>query len=100
MLLNILDWFLLFKKKKLINLNDQKEHWTLLSQSIFIGKAREIYSQLSVEHSSSYDTIKEIILKGYELVPEAYRQKFRNCRKQMGQTHVELARTKEQFFIF
>ena len=64
----------------------------------FIGKAREIYSQLSVEHSYSYDTVKEIILKGYELVPETYRYKFRNCRKEMGQTHVEFARTKEQLF--
>ena len=40
--------------------------------------------------------MKEIILKGYELVPEAYRQKFRNSRKELTQTHVEFARTKEQ----
>ena len=80
------------------NLKWPKEHWPLLLQIVFIGKAREIYSQLSVEQSSSYDTVKEIILKGYELVPEAYRQKFRNCRKEMGQTHVEFARTKEQLF--
>ena len=64
----------------------------------FIGKAREIYSQLSVEQSSSRDAVKQIIMKGYELVPEAYRQKFRNCRKEMSQTHVEFARTKEQLF--
>ena len=35
---------------------------------------------------------------GYELVPEAYRQKFRNCKKENEQTHVEFARTKEQLF--
>ena len=28
-----------------------------------------------------YDTVKELILKGYELVPEAYRQKFRNLKQ-------------------
>ena len=28
-----------------------------------IGKAREIYTQLTVEQSSSYDTVKELILK-------------------------------------
>ena len=55
-----------------------ERHWTLLLQSVLIGKAREIYTQLSVEHSSNYDNVKELILKGYELVPEAYRQKFRN----------------------
>ena len=43
-------------------------------------------------------TEKELILKAYELVPEAYRQKFRNCRKEPNQNHVEFARTKEQLF--
>jgi len=70
----------------------------LLLQSVLIGKAREVYTQLTVEQSSSYDTVKDLILKGYELVPEAYRQKFRTCRKEFGQTHVEFARTKEQLF--
>ena len=32
------------------------------------------------------------------MVPEAYRQKFRDCRKEHDQTHVEFARTKEQLF--
>ena len=75
-----------------------KEHWTLLLQSVVIDKAREIYTQLSLEKSSNYDKVKELILKGYELVPEAYRQKFRNCRKEHDQNHVEFARTKEQLF--
>ena len=68
------------------NLNWQKEHWTLLLQSVLIGKAREIYIQLGV------------ILKGYELVPEAYRQKFRHCKKDSKQTYVEFGRSKEQLF--
>ena len=67
-------------------------------QSVIIGKAQEIYTQLTVEQSSSYDTVKELILKAYELVPEAYRQKFRNCKKENEQTHIEFARTKEQIF--
>ena len=70
----------------------------LLLQSVVIGKAREIYTQLSLEQSSDYDKIKELVLKAYELVPEAYRQKFRDCRKEPNQTHVEFARTKEQLF--
>ena len=32
------------------------------------------------------------------MVPEAYRQKFRDCRKEPNQTHVKFARTKEQLF--
>ena len=82
------DKYFLHFEKVAENLKWPKEHWTLLLQSVIIGKAREIYTQLTVQQSSSYDTVKELILKAYELVPEAYRQKFRNCKKENEQTHV------------
>ena len=92
------DKYFLHFEKVAENLKWPREHWTLLLQSVVIGKAREIYTQLSLEQSSDYDKVKELILKAYELVPEAYRQKFRDCRKELNQTHVEFARTKEQLF--
>ena len=54
-----------------------------------------MYSALSVDESSQYETVKNTILKAYELVPEAYRQKSRNTIKSAYQTHVEFARHKE-----
>lgn len=60
--------------------------WSVLLQSVFVGKAREIYSALPVEQSSQYQVVKEAVLKAYELVPEAYRQKFRNSVKEEKQT--------------
>ena len=92
------DKYFLHFEKVAENLNWPKEHWTLLLQSVLMGRAREIYIQLGVEQSHHYETVKELILKGYELVPEAYRQKFRNCKKDSNQTHVEFARNKEQLF--
>ena len=92
------DKYFLHFEKVAENLNWPKEHWTLLLQSVLIGRAREIYIQLGVEQSHHYETVKELILKGYELVPEAYRQKFRNCKKDSNQTHVEFARNKERLF--
>ena len=89
------DKYFLHFEKVAENLNWPKEHWTL---RVLIGKAREIYIQLGVEQSHHYETVKELILKGYELVPEACRQKFRNCKKDSYQTHVEFARNKEQLF--
>ena len=65
-------------------------------QSVIIGKAHEIYTQLSLKQSSNYDLVKELILKGYELVPGANMQKFRDCRNEHDQTQVIFARTKEQ----
>lgn len=72
--------------------------WTVLLQSVFVGKAREIYSALPVEQSSIYQVVKEEVLKAYELVPEAYRQKFRTSTKEEKQTYVEFARVKERLF--
>ena len=67
-------------------------------QSVLVGKAQEIYGSLSVEQSSNYEHVKEAILKAYELVPEAYRQKFRIYLKYDSKTHVEFAREKENLF--
>ena len=80
------------------SLNWPKESWVLLMQSVLVGKAQEIYGSLSVEQSSNYEHVKEAILKAYELVPEAYRQKFRNYLKYDSKTHVEFAREKENLF--
>ena len=65
------DKYFLHFEKVAENLKWPREHWTLLLQSVVIGKAREIYTQLSLEQSSDYDKVKELILKAYELVPEA-----------------------------
>ena len=80
------------------SLNWPKESWVLLLQSVLVGKAQEIYGSLSIEQSSNYEHVKEAILKAYELVIEAYRQKFRNYLKYDSKTHVEFAREKENLF--
>ncbi|VDH93491.1 Hypothetical predicted protein [Mytilus galloprovincialis] len=74
------------------NLNWPKPYWTTMLQSVFEGKAAEIYSVLPSEKSSDYDMVKQEVLKAYELVPEAYRQKFRSYKKFDSQTYVEFAR--------
>jgi len=72
--------------------------WTLLLQSVLLGKTREAYSALSVDQSLDYDTVKSAVLKAYELVLEAYRQKFRNSKKGDAQTYVKFSHTKETLF--
>ena len=75
-----------------------KESWTLLLQSSLIGKAREIYSVLSIKEICQYAIVKAAVLKIYELVPEAYRQKFRESAKRENQTFVEFVRSREILF--
>ena len=71
---------------------------TLLLQSVLTGKAQEVYSALPIEQSSDYKLVKAAILRAYEQVPEAYRQKFRNKNKQDRQSYIEFSHEKETLF--
>lgn len=70
----------------------------MLLQTLLSGKAQKIYASPSVEDSAEYHLLESAILKSYELVLEAYRQKFRNHRKSDAQTYVEFIRQKETYF--
>ncbi|KAK3085547.1 hypothetical protein FSP39_005150 [Pinctada imbricata] len=80
------------------NLKWPRDFWPTLLQSVLIGKAAEVYSALSIAESSDFDKVKDTILRAYQLVPEAYRQKLRKYKKFENQTYVEFAREKEDLF--
>ena len=91
---NVAEFFIAFEK--IANkLKWPEVMWTTLVQSRLIGKAQKVYVALKDDLSSDYASVKEIVLKSYKLVPEAYRLKFRELKKQPGQTYVEFARMKE-----
>ena len=70
-----------------------KVSWAVLVQSVFKGKAQLAFSSLSDEDSQDYDKVKSAVLTAYQLVPEAYRLKFRNLEKKK-ETYLEFARSK------
>ena len=70
----------------------------LLLQSVLVRKAWEVYFAMSIEQSSQCNYVKTAILKAYELVPEAYRQNFRNYKKGEKQAYTEFAYEKEALF--
>ena len=72
--------------------------WAILLQCKLTGKAQEACSSLSVEDGLEYEKVKNAILRTYELVPEAYRQRFRNLRKVGSQTYLDFAREKGILF--
>ena len=53
---------------------------------------------MSDEKSKDYETVNQTVLKVYELIPEAYRLKFRARKMSEGETHVEFVRNKERLF--
>uniref|UniRef100_A0A671XNE1 SCAN box domain-containing protein n=1 Tax=Sparus aurata TaxID=8175 RepID=A0A671XNE1_SPAAU len=65
---------------------------TLMLQCVLTGRAQDAYSALSASDCRSYAKVKSAVLKAFELVPEAYSQRFRNWGKSDRQTNVEFAR--------
>ena len=66
------DKFFLHFEKVATNLHWPRDALTMLLQSVLVGKAREVFSALSVEQCADYELVKREILKAYQLVPEAY----------------------------
>lgn len=74
------------------------EDKTVLLQTVLVGRAQEAFVALAPDERKKYNSVKQAVLKCYELVPEAYRQRFRNWRKGERQTHTEVARDLSSFF--
>lgn len=53
----------------------------LLLQRVLIGKAGQAFVALSSVDCARYSEVKAAVLKVYELVPEAYRQRFRGWKR-------------------
>ena len=75
-----------------------RDVWALLLQCKVTGRALDAISALPLHESLEYDAVKAAILASFELVPEAYRQKFRNNVKKNSQSCVEFAREKAALF--
>ncbi|KAI2665733.1 Transposon Ty3-G Gag-Pol polyprotein [Labeo rohita] len=76
-----------------------KEVWPLMLQCKLVGKAQEVCSTLSLEESLQYETIKSAVLRAYELVPKAYRQRFRNHKKSIKVSSVSQAAVLADEFV-
>lgn len=81
-----------------VALNWPKEFWSLLLQCKPVGKAQEVCASLSIEESLDSKMLKKTVLQAYELVPEAYRQIFRNSDKTANQTYTRFACDKSVSF--
>ncbi len=101
-------WFLLFENKRVdkffalfehvaINLKWPKTFWPTLLQCVLVGKLRKLILLCQWKRSLDYEQVKIAVLRIYELVPEAYRQKIRNHIK-TDETYVEFVREKESMF--
>uniref|UniRef100_A0A8C6MHM6 SCAN box domain-containing protein n=1 Tax=Nothobranchius furzeri TaxID=105023 RepID=A0A8C6MHM6_NOTFU len=81
-----------------VTLQWPREVWSLLLQCRLTGKALQVILALSLTDSSDYECVKTAVLNAYELVPEAYRQRFRFEKSRPNRTYVEYAHEKSVLF--
>ena len=68
------------------NYNWDKADWPFHLSQYLKGKATEAYTRLSKADRKDYDTVKEALLRRYNLTDEGYRKKFRESRPEEGET--------------
>ena len=74
------------------DLNWGDEERTLLLQTVLVGRGQKAFVALPSAERKVYTCVKDAVLRSYELIPEAYRQRFRSWKKADRQTYGELAR--------
>ena len=72
--------------------------WPLLVQSVLRGKAQRAMAALDCRLGLDYDSLRKAVLQAYGSVPEAYRIKFRELRRQPNESHLDLWRKQEVAF--
>ena len=90
-------WFQVFKKAAL-SAKWPESSWVWLLQSGMKGKAQEAFAALPASEIGVFQEVRNTILLKYSLVPEAYRQKYRELKKKDNETYAEFAYESEFLF--
>ena len=88
-------YFNLFERAAIDFQFPKDKYAALVRTALTKGKAKEVILTLKNEQFDDYAFIKEAVMKRYALVPEKYRQIFRNLRKTEEENHIDFLRNKE-----
>ena len=67
--------------------------------SLLKGKALEAYTRLSNADAGDFDKVKQALLKRFELTQEGFRQKFRSCQPESGESAPQFALRLENYLV-
>ena len=65
--------------------------WSFKLAQSLRGHAYDVYAKLPLNQVDNFKALKQALLVRYELTADAYRKKFRNTRKDKGETYAQLA---------
>ena len=66
------------------------ERWSFQLAPYLTGKAQQAYAALPPDEAKTYSTVKEAILRRYDIHEETYRQRFRKLPPKGGESPQEL----------
>lgn len=69
-----------------------KERWSMLAQSVLVGKALRVFDTLSVKDFQDSHILKETVLHMNEFRPKAYLHRYRNFKKHTKKTYIEFCK--------
>ena len=67
-----------------------RERWSYQLAPYLTGKVQQAYAALPPDEAKTYATVKEAILRRYDINEETYRQRFRKMRPKEGESPQEL----------
>ena len=76
-----------------------RDKWCAILHPLLTGKAQQAFDKLTIDEIGNYDMLKRMILQAYELVPEAYRKRFRTCTKRPMDNYTDFAQFLEQSLL-
>ena len=65
--------------------------WPTSSSALLTGRALDVYSRLSDVAAADYDTLKEALLKRYDLTESGFRNRFRKSKPEKGESSEQFA---------
>ena len=78
------------------------ESYAVRMGSLLSGKTLKIYAALSPETTDDYNSLKAVLLNGFNKIPESYRDEFRSARVGSSDTYqqfsVQLGRLFDHWF--
>ena len=63
-----------------------RESWSINLSALLKGKSLEVYSRLSPDAAKNHDSLKQELLKRFQLTEEGFHSKFRTSKPEVGES--------------
>ncbi|XP_030832238.1 uncharacterized protein LOC105437551 [Strongylocentrotus purpuratus] len=93
-----IDSYLCRFERHAVSVDWNTDVWALVVSALLTGKALQIISRLTVDEAKNYNAVMTALLKGYDLMEEGCRLKFRHAKIQSGETYIQFASRIEKYF--